>query len=99
MPRHGHSVILMNMRGGEYEGKRVFRFCCEEVKTLPIHTITLYLRPAVQALYYDCLLDLKPQRIIFNPGTENSEFEKLWRQKGVEVVHGCTLVMLRTHQY
>ncbi|MDW8332380.1 MAG: CoA-binding protein, partial [Cyclobacteriaceae bacterium] len=39
------------------------------------------------------------KRIIFNPGTENTELEIRARRAGIEVVHGCTLVMLRTNQY
>jgi len=59
-----------------------------------IHTITMYIGPSRQAEYYDYLLSLKPSRIIFNPGTENPDFELIARNKGIEVVENCTLVML-----
>ena len=59
-----------------------------------IHTITMYVGPLRQTEYYDYLLSLKPSRIIFNPGTENPEFELIAREKGIEVVENCTLVML-----
>jgi predicted CoA-binding protein len=65
----------------------------------PIHTITLYLGPANQAGYYDYILSLKPERIIFNPGSENPELENLAREQGIEVIEGCMLVMLKTGQY
>ncbi|MFN9960216.1 MAG: CoA-binding protein, partial [bacterium] len=45
------------------------------------------------------ILALHPRRIIFNPGTENPELEKLAASKGIEAVEACTLVMLATHQY
>lgn len=64
-----------------------------------VHTVTLYIGPHRQPAWYDYLLSLKPKRIIFNPGTENEDFEKLAEGKGIEVVQGCTLVMLRSNQY
>ncbi|MBC7126091.1 MAG: CoA-binding protein, partial [Bacteroidales bacterium] len=42
---------------------------------------------------------LKPKRLIFNPGTENPELEKLARKHGIDVVEGCTLVMLSNGTY
>lgn len=64
-----------------------------------VDTITLYLNPTNQVPYYDYILNLKPKRIIFNPGTENSELMRMAREKGVEPVVACTLVMLSTGQY
>ena len=48
------------------------------------------------AEYIDYLLGLKPKRIIFNPGTENDSFMERAAARGIEVVEGCTLVMLQT---
>ena len=59
-----------------------------------IHTITLYIGPQRQPQYYDYLISLRPRRIIFNPGTENPEFEKLAKENGIEAIEHCTLVML-----
>src|SRR5215212_4471375 len=42
-----------------------------------INTVTFYLNPFHQKEYYDYILSLKPKRIIFNPGAENDELEKL----------------------
>tara|TARA_R110000868_G_scaffold98706_2_gene271746 strand:+ start:35355 stop:35729 length:375 start_codon:yes stop_codon:yes gene_type:complete len=64
-----------------------------------IHTVTLYLNPKRQVEYYDLILNLQPKRVIFNPGTENSEFYKLLEDKGIEVEVACTLVLLATDQY
>jgi predicted CoA-binding protein len=64
-----------------------------------IHTITLYINPKLQETYYDLILELKPQRVIFNPGTENKEFENILKNKGIEAIEACTLVMLRTNQF
>jgi predicted CoA-binding protein len=64
-----------------------------------IDTVTLYLNPRNQQEYYDFILSLKPKRIIFNPGTENEELEKLAEKNGIQPVEACTLVMLGTGQY
>jgi uncharacterized protein len=64
-----------------------------------VDTVTLYIGPHRQPEYYDYILGLKPKRIIFNPGTENDEFEKMAESKGIEALQACTLVMLRSGQY
>ena len=64
-----------------------------------IHTITLYINPDRQKQYYSEIIDLKPKRVIFNPGTENPEFYKLLKDNNIEVNVACTLVLLSTGQY
>lgn len=64
-----------------------------------IHTITLYLNPKRQEEYYKDIINLKPKRVIFNPGTENPEFYKLLKASNIEVEEACTLVLLGTGQY
>ncbi len=61
-----------------------------------INSITLYIGPARQPVYYDYILNLKPERIIFNPGTENVVFKEMAKSRGIEVVENCTLVMLNS---
>lgn len=64
-----------------------------------IHTITLYIGKRNQASYYDYMISLRPKRVIFNPGSENAELENLLKDQGLEVIHDCTLVMLRQGSY
>ncbi len=64
-----------------------------------IDTITLYINAGHQPEWYDYLIKLKPKRIIFNPGTENPDFEKILEENSIEAVEACTLVMLRSNQY
>lgn len=65
----------------------------------PVHTITLYVGKKHSDEMMDKLLDLRPKRIIFNPGSENDQLEERAVKQGIEVVHGCTLVMLSTDQF
>ena len=61
-----------------------------------IDTVTLYLNEHRQTDYYNYIIGLKPRRIIFNPGTENSEFYKLLDEAKIKYEVACTLVLLRT---
>jgi predicted CoA-binding protein len=66
-----------------------------------VHTITLYLNPQVQKDYYEYILNLKPQRVIFNPGTENTELYGLLKRALPEtkIEVACTLVLLSIGSY
>ncbi len=64
-----------------------------------IHTITLYVGASRQPEYIEKILQLKPKRVIFNPGTENPELYEILEKNGIEVEVACTLVLLATGQY
>lgn len=64
-----------------------------------IHTVTMYVGPDHQPEYFDKILQLKPKRVIFNPGTENPELYKTLVKNGIEVEEACTLVLVATGQY
>lgn len=64
-----------------------------------IHTVNLYLAPQNQPVYYQYIVGLNPRRVVFNPGTENPEFEMSLLSKGISVVRDCTFVMLGNNTY
>ena len=64
-----------------------------------IDTVTLYLNPKRHEAYYDYILSLQPNRVIFNPGTENPEFYTLLKENNIEFEVACTLVLLASNQY
>ena len=64
-----------------------------------IETITLYIGKKHQSEYVDKILSLKPERVIFNPGTENPELYKTLKKNNIDVEVACTLVLLGTGQY
>jgi hypothetical protein len=86
--------IPVNPAFAEIEGLKCFATLAEICE--PIHTITLYLRAAHSTPLIDEILAANPQRIIMNPGAENEELAGAASGAGIEVVEGCTLVMLRT---
>ncbi len=96
--QHDHEVVLLGKRKGEYQGTEIM-----DINTSPgiegVHTITLYINPNNQQPWHQYFIDLKPKRIIFNPGTENGTLKKLAEENGIETVYGCTLVMLSIGAY
>lgn len=92
----GYTVSAVGIREGEVAGVPI-QLGSPEIED--VHTITLYLNPQRQQALYDYILGLEPQRIIFNPGTENAELVKLAREAGIETEYACTLVMLATNSY
>lgn len=71
----------------------------EPIPLIAIDTVTLYLNPQNQKKYYDYIISLHPKRIIFNPGAENEELEKLANDNNIYTMQACTLVLLATGQY
>lgn len=64
-----------------------------------IHTLSLYLNPTRQTEWIEHILALHPQRIIFNPGTENLLLEEQAQNAGIQCLEACTLVLLHTGQF
>ena len=91
-----HPVVAVGRREGKIGNIDIQT---GEPKQEDVDTVTLYLNPTNQKPFYDYILSMNPKRIIFNPGTENDELERLARQKGIETMEACTLVMLSTGQY
>ena len=92
----GHSVIAIGQNAGEVAGINI------RTKNIPlanINTVTLYLNPVRQRDYYNYIIETKPKRVIFNPGTENPEFYQLLQSNGIKAEVACTLVLLATNQY
>ena len=98
LTEYGHEFVPIGIKRGNLFGKDILN-----IRTKPgvedVDTVTMYIGTQHQPVWYDYIIGLKPRRIIFNPGTENYEFEMLARAKNIEPIEACTLVMLRTGQY
>ncbi len=94
--KYGHEVIALATRSGSVDNL-IFETEPKEFKG--IHTVTLYIGARHQPEYYDYVMNLKPVRVIFNPGTENPEFTEKLKQAGIQVEIACTLVLLATGQF
>jgi len=94
--KYGHPIVNVGIKAGEVAGVPI-----EKPETIhnDIDTITLYVGPQHQEELYDYILNTHPKRIIFNPGTENSELRRMANEKGIETEYACTLVLLSVGQY
>jgi predicted CoA-binding protein len=90
-----HDVIAVGNKSGKVRDVPINL----DMPTENVHTVTLYVSAKNQNDFIAPLLALKPERVIFNPGTENPEFQAELSAHGIEPIEACTLVMLRTGQY
>lgn len=93
---HGHEIELIGQKVGEIKGHEIHT---NYPDFEGVDTVTMYVGPKNQPALYDYILKQNPRRIIFNPGAENPEFEKLATSKGIEIEEACTLVLLAIGQY
>jgi len=94
--RHGYEVIPIGKRKGEINGLSINT---EKPAVQTIDTVTLYLNAENQKEYYKYLMDVSPNRIIFNPGAENPELRAMAEENNIDVTEACTLVMLNSGNF
>lgn len=90
----GHRVFPVNPAFEELLGAR----CYPTISEVPeaIDTVSMYVGAARSTPLIEEIVSASPRRIIFNPGAENEELAARANVAGIQVVHGCTLVMLQT---
>ncbi len=64
-----------------------------------VDTLTLYVGPALLEPQADDIVQLRPGRVIFNPGTESRALQTKLDEAGIEWFEACTLVLLKTDQF
>jgi len=92
----GHDVIAIGKKKGEVDGIVI------ETQLKPyqnIDTITIYLNGLNQRPYYQYVVDINPERVIFNPGAENQEFYRILNANNIRFEEACSLTLLSTNQY
>jgi predicted CoA-binding protein len=92
----GHPVVAFGLKQGLVADVNIQK---EWHFTADIDTVTMYVNPQRQVELYDKIIALHPKRVIFNPGTENAEFETLLATNKIETEQACTLVLLSINQY
>jgi hypothetical protein len=93
---YDYDVCAIGLQEGIVAGVSIQK---DAPKLTNIHTVTLYINPLRQQEYYQYIIDLKPKRVIFNPGTENDEFYILLKANHIKVEIACTLVLLRSNMF
>lgn len=93
---HEQNVSAFGLKKGNVGG---VEFQTVFPKEQNIDTVTLYVGPQNQGNYIQPIIDLKPKRVIFNPGTENAAFQNKLTASGIAFEEACTLVLLHTNQF
>ncbi len=93
---HGHKVYPIGIKAGTIQGLDIIT---DKPAIQNVDTVTLYVGAQNQEGWKDYIFSLKPKRLIFNPGTENSVLEAEAKVKGIETIEACTLVMLSIGNY
>lgn len=91
-----HEVVAVGFREGEILDQKIL---VGQPPVEGVHTVSIYIGSSRQGEYYDYILSLKPERVIFNPGTVNPEFMGRLKHAGIEPVSACMLVMLNEGEF
>ena len=93
----GHTPVPVNPRYDRIDGIQ----CHPDLKSLECHvdTITIYVKPAILGSMTEDIINVRPRRVIFNPGAECREVSARLESAGIKVQNACTLVLLNTSQF
>jgi len=92
----GYSVVAFGKNAGEVAGVRIHT---DVIPVENVDTVALYINPTHQSEYFKYIIDLKPNRVLFSPGTENPEFYQLLELNNIKYEEACTLVLLTLNEY
>lgn len=94
---YGHKVVPVNPYHAQIDGLD----CVKDVEeiTVPVDTVTVYMRESHLLPLIDHLVTLAPRRVIFNPGAEAPSVYPALEEAGIGIEEACTLVLLRTDQF
>ena len=97
LAEHGHRVIPVHPLLKKIAGVPAVPALTQIDRA--VNTITIYVGPERGRELIQEIIDLKPDRVIMNPGTGSDEIETNLNDEGIPVLRACTLVMLRTGQF
>jgi len=97
LKEHGHDVIPVNPIEERIEELPVAHSLGEIDGG--VDTLTVYVGPRHIGEVIDDIVQLKPKRVILNPGTESDELKGALGSNSIPFLEACTLVLLKTGQY
>ena len=97
LKEHGYTVIPVNPGVASIEDLPV----AKDLRAVrdAVFTLSVYVGPERSAALIDDMVALHPARVVLNPGTESPVLETVLRSHGIEVMHDCTLRMLREGRF
>jgi len=93
----GYEVRLVNPFKETIDSQKCFK-TITDIKE-KINTVTLYVNPHRFRDHIEEVILAKPERVIMNPGTEDTDMEKRLEDAGIKVSRACTLVLLSTGRF
>jgi len=94
--KHKHEVLAVGRNSGFVDGIEILT----NAKIFDdIDTVTIYLSEKNQEGLFKYFKELKPKRVIFNPGAENPILCSQLQRHEIECLEACTLVMLSVGSY
>lgn len=93
----GHRVIPVHLTWKQIEGLTVLPSLGDIKET--VNTLSVYLAPVNSEKLIDAIVDLRPERVILNPGAECGKLENSLHDNRIPFLKACTLVLLRTGQF
>lgn len=99
LTENGHDTFPVSLSGESVQGREGFKSLEEIPDEIEVHTVTVYLNSRVVETILPDLIACEPERVIFNPGSENASVAAALRDAGIEVVEDCTLVMLSAGRF
>lgn len=95
--KHGHRVIPVHPTLPSVEEVPVVPTLAEVAG--PVDTVTLYVGARISDTLEQALVNLRPRRVIYNPGAENPGLAERLAAHGIGGEEACTLVLLATGQF
>jgi len=93
---NGHYIHMLGNKAGTLFDHEIAKL---QTPFTDVDTVTMYVSAKKQEGYYEYIISLKPRRVIFNPGTENTAFAEQLESHGIKTEESCTLVLLATNIY
>jgi uncharacterized protein len=93
----GHEVLPVNPHYDEIDGLKVYKNLSDISGR--VDTLSVYIAPEKIGEFIEPIGNLKPGRVILNPGAESAELESALTKVGIPYLEACTLVLLRTKQF
>ncbi|MBS1651365.1 MAG: CoA-binding protein [Bacteroidetes bacterium] len=96
LSENGHTVYPLGVKNGSINHLEIIT---QRPIINNVNTVSLYINKNIQTTWENYIISLSPKRVIFNPGTENPEFEVKLKSQNIEIINACTLVMLSIGNY
>lgn len=97
LQEYGHQVIPVHPKLEAIDGV-VVKHELGQIHA-DVDTLTVYVGPQRISPLIDAIVQLRPSRVILNPGTECEELELALLHNDIPFVKDCTLVMLEQGRF